>query len=127
MSAGRFPVFQHRGGTPPITIRKILNCLADLPWEGVPIGADRDPSLEANSTDKSKPCFRSVWGPTSLPIYRHAINGHHDILVREGALQSIFSVRRKINAVPARLQTIHQLLGGLCIVFDHENMTRADH
>jgi hypothetical protein len=43
MSAGRFPVFQHRGGTPPITIRKILNCLADLPWEGVPIGADRAP------------------------------------------------------------------------------------
>src|SRR5262252_31111 len=58
---------------------------------------------------------------------QHAVNGHHNIIARAGALQSIFSVRREIDAVATRLQTIDQLLSGLRVVFDHENVSRTDH
>src|SRR5215469_7032475 len=58
---------------------------------------------------------------------QHAINGHHDIIGRAGAPQSNFSIRREIDAVATCLQTIDQLLSGLRVVFDHENVSRTDH
>src|SRR5258708_6609952 len=47
-------VFQHRGGTPPMSCRKISSYLADLPlWWG-PDRRRLDPALQANSADKLK-------------------------------------------------------------------------
>jgi hypothetical protein len=86
-----YTVFQHRGGTPPINCRKILSCRADLPLERVPIGADWDPSPQANSADKSKPCFRSVWGPTWLLIYTK-VRSH----LAFGQASTLFRVRWRL-------------------------------
>src|SRR6516225_763669 len=58
---------------------------------------------------------------------QHAVNGHHNIIGRAGAFQSIFAIRCEIDAVATCLQTIDQLLSGLRVVFDHENVSRTDH
>jgi hypothetical protein len=44
---------------------------------GVPIGADRDPTIQANNIVKSKACFRFEWGPASVLIYSQLAIGQH--------------------------------------------------
>jgi hypothetical protein len=65
----RPPVNQHRTGTPRRFRISAWYRTAKRTFGGVPIGADRDPTLQANSADKSKVCFRYGRSPASMLIY----------------------------------------------------------
>jgi hypothetical protein len=63
------PVNQHRTGTPRRFRISTWYSTSKRQFGGVPIGADRDPTLQANSADRSKVCSRYGRGPTSVLIY----------------------------------------------------------
>jgi hypothetical protein len=65
-------VKQHRTGTlAPIPDKRLMR-LGKRHSGGVPIGADRDPAVQADGSGKSKACFRFGRGPTSVLTYTQA-------------------------------------------------------
>ena len=63
------PVFQHRGGTPPIKWIKVSGWFSGSPWRGVPIGADWDPTVRRFSASDQSDSAEIPQGPGSTLIH----------------------------------------------------------